>query len=167
MPHNAPAGSARIDSDAFRAHVVKTSMIFRCTKCGAFNNVKADARGRTPICGRCKQRLDLSGAPQEVSEAGFDAAIEASPIPVLVDFWAPWCGPCRMAAPVVDKLSRRRAGQLLVLKVNSDESPRASQKNQIQGIPALLLFRDGREVGRQVGLLPEAALDRWLSESAS
>jgi thioredoxin 2 len=138
-------------------------MIFRCTKCGQFNTVRPDAQGRTPICGRCKQRLDLSGAPQAVSDRTFDAAIEASPIPVLVDFWAPWCGPCRMAAPAIDKLSRRRAGELLVLKVNSDENPRASQKNKIQGIPAFLVFRNGREVARQVGLLPEASLDAWVA----
>jgi thioredoxin 2 len=140
--------------------------VYRCRECGAFNRVR-DAAGRTPICGRCKNRIDTSGAPQEVSQAGLADALASSPVPVLVDFWAPWCAPCRMAAPILDGIARDNAGKLLVLKLNTDENQAAAQHHRVQGIPLFVMFRDGYEVARQTGLPPKPAFERWVGAHAA
>lgn len=140
--------------------------IFRCDRCGAMNRVADGRVGDHPICGGCKAKLDASGAPQEVSGEAFDRAIRTAPVPVLVDFWAGWCGPCRMAAPAVAELSHRHAGRLLVLKLNVDEDQPSAARYRIQGIPAFVLFQDGREIGRRAGLASRADLEAWIQRTA-
>jgi thioredoxin 2 len=115
-----------------------------------------------PICGRCKQKL-MPRAPVAAGDADFAQVVEASPIPVLVDFWAPWCGPCRMVAPALEAIARERGGQLKVVKVNTDEAPRLSARFAIRSIPTLALFVNGRVVAQQAGALPRAHIERWLA----
>jgi thioredoxin 2 len=98
-----------------------------------------------------------------VDAAALDAAVRSAPVPVLVDFWAPWCGPCRAAAPILADLGRARAGDLLVLKVNSDEQPELAGRLGIRAIPTFVLFHGGREVARHGGVMSRPELERWVS----
>ncbi len=139
--------------------------IFRCTQCGGMNRIGDAPKEGHPVCGRCKERLDTSGVPQEVNTAQMNAAVKKSPIPVLVDFWAPWCGPCRMVAPVLEAIAKKHAGKIMVLKLNSDENPEPSARYQVRGIPSLLLFKKGKEAARQTGALPAGPLEDWLLKS--
>lgn len=137
--------------------------MFRCAHCGAFNRVPTERPSGEAVCGRCRAALDLSGVPQAVDTAHYSHAVANAPVPVLVDFWAPWCGPCRAAAPILEQLGRRFAGRLLVLKVNTDEDPEPSATLGIQGIPTFVVFRGGVEQGRQAGVLPAQQMGEWLS----
>ncbi|MFN2195521.1 MAG: thioredoxin [Anaerolineales bacterium] len=102
--------------------------------------------------------------PVHVTDAAFEASVLQSKIPVIVDFWAPWCGPCRMVAPVLDKLAKEYSGKLLVAKVNTDENAEWAQKYGVQGIPTMLFVADGKVIHRQVGALPEPMLRDAVSQ---
>lgn len=142
-----------------------SDQLYRCTACGGLNRIRAgQSASGPPVCGRCKRPLDTSGAPQNVTGAELDRVVKHATVPVLVDFWAPWCGPCRMVAPALDEIARSRRGRLLVLKVNSDENPEASQRHGVRGIPTMILFRNRDEAERQVGALPKPALAQWISK---
>lgn len=136
--------------------------MFRCARCGSFNRIPSERPAGEAVCGRCQSALDLSGAPQSVDAARYAHALANSPVPVLVDFWAPWCGPCRAAAPILEGLGKRHAGRLLVLKVNTDEDPQPSAALGIQAIPTFVVFRDGVEQARQAGVLPAPQMGQWL-----
>ncbi|MCA2977448.1 MAG: thioredoxin [Myxococcaceae bacterium] len=140
--------------------------MFRCGSCGAFNRVARGAQG-VPTCGRCREDLDVSGVPQAVDASGFARAVASSPVPVLVDFWAPWCGPCRTAAPLLEQLGREQAGRVVVLKVNTDEHPQPSAQLGVRGIPTFVVFKGGAEVARQAGVLPLEPFRRWLAVHAA
>jgi thioredoxin 1 len=105
--------------------------------------------------------------PIHVTDSAFEKTVLQAKLPVIVDFWAPWCGPCKMVAPVLDKLAKEHAGKLLVTKVNTDENPEWAMKYQVQGIPTMLFVSDGKIVHRQVGALPEAMLREVVSEFMS
>ena len=129
-----------------------------CPKCGQKNRVDAAAAG-VPQCGKCGSELPWLA---EVSTASFHSAVEASPVPVLADFWAPWCGPCRMVSPAVERLATDLAGKLKVVKINTDEQPDLQQRFGVRSIPTLVLFQNGREKDRAVGARPAAALREWV-----
>lgn len=127
-----------------------------CPNCGATNRVPRAklAQGARPRCGRCKSALAATG-PAIVTDATFDTAVGASTLPVLLDLWAPWCGPCRTVGPIVDQLAGELAGRVRVGKLNIDENPATAARFGVQSIPTLLVLRQGREVGRIVGAMPK------------
>jgi thioredoxin 2 len=133
------------------------SNIVACPSCGAKNRVPASASGR-PRCAKCSTDLPWLVA---AGDADFDAAVTAPGV-VLVDLWAPWCGPCRMVAPVLESLSKRYAGRIKVVKVNVDDSPRTAARYDARSIPTLLIMRNGSVVDRIVGAQPEPALARSI-----
>jgi thioredoxin 2 len=133
--------------------------VVRCAQCGTGNRVHA-AAGGIPHCARCGRPLAWLA---RATAGEFAAVVEHSPIPVLVDFWAPWCGPCRMVEPAVEKLARDLAGRLKVAKLNTDEEPSVQARFGVRGIPTLILLEGGRELDRVTGALPEPALRKWLA----
>jgi thioredoxin 2 len=137
--------------------------VIQCASCGARNRVPAEklAQGLEPICGRCKEPLGPF-QPITVSDANF-SELERSAKPVLLDVWAPWCGPCRHLSPIVDELARELAGRVLVAKLNADDNPVTTGRFRIQSIPALLVLQGGREVDRMVGVQPKAEILRRLA----
>ncbi len=137
------------------------NQITTCPSCGAKNRLRiADSGSEAPRCGRCSSALPWL---VEVGDESFDGAVQA-PMPVLVDLWAPWCGPCRMVAPVLAELSRELAGRLKVIKVNVDENPRLAQRFNARSIPMLLVFQDGEIRETLLGAQPKAALRRTLDK---
>lgn len=130
----------------------------RCPSCGKTNRVPAAAPGR-PRCGNCKLGLPWITA---AGDTDFAAVTEQSPVPVLVDFWAAWCGPCRMVSPVLDKLATERLGDVKLVKVDVDRSPQLSSRFDVQAIPTLMVMDGGKVLARQAGAAPAAALRAWL-----
>jgi len=132
-----------------------------CAACGTLNRTDLGRLTRGPRCGSCHSPLDPA-RPVPVDAGSFDAVLAGSEVPVLVDFHADWCGPCRMVGPVVEALARARAGSVLVLKVDTDKSPGLSERLGIRGIPTLIVFRNGRETGRHVGVAQPVQLEALL-----
>lgn len=139
--------------------------IVRCPNCGANNRVNESnlSQQRAPVCGRCKTQL-LSAPPHPitVTDANYTAQIENSPLPVLLDLWAPWCGPCRMIAPVIEQLSKELSGRVRVGKLNVDENPRTPTRFNVQSIPTMLILKNGQEINRIVGAQSKEAILRQL-----
>ena len=134
-----------------------TKLHLACPHCSATNRVPAARIDDTPVCGKCAQPL-LQGQTLDLDDSNFDAVVVATKLPVLVDFWAAWCGPCRMMAPAFKQAAAQLQGRALLVKVNSDESPGLSQRYAIRSIPTLLRMQAGRETARQSGALPTSAI---------
>jgi thioredoxin 2 len=131
-----------------------------CPNCGTKNRVPAAADG-APHCGNCQNPLPWV---VDTSDADFVAVADKSSIPVLVDVWAPWCGPCRMVSPALEQLATELAGRLKLVKINADEAPEVSRRFEVQAIPTLVLMHHGHMVDKQVGAAPAPALRTWLTE---
>ena len=132
-----------------------------CPNCGRKNRVPAAAAG-TPRCGHCHNPLPWI---VDAGDDSFAERVEQARMPVLVDLWAPWCGPCRAVSPALENLARDRAGRIKLVKVNVDESPAIAARFGVQGIPTLLVLDKGTVVTRQTGAAPEAALRQWLDQA--
>lgn len=134
-----------------------------CPYCGVLNRVAPDRPASAARCGGCKQAL-FTGHPTEVDEAAFDRHVRSNSLPVLVDIWAPWCGPCRSMAPQYERAAATLEPGVRLLKLNADSAPSVSAGLGVRGIPALFLFRDGRVLAQTSGAMAEDAIVRWTRD---
>ena len=150
------ASDTRLDSDG---------VLVRCASCGTTNRLRYIALERAVRCGKCHAAIPHVSSPIDVPNvAAFDDVIANASVPVMVDFWATWCGPCHMMAPEVEKAAQRMAGRALVLKVDTDANPELGERYRIRSIPTIAVFSRGQEVNRAAGVQPAANLERLVSQ---
>jgi thioredoxin 2 len=148
------------------AQLDRKGVVTTCPSCGQRNRIAFSRLGAETRCGKCHTALKPPGEPIETPDAAtFDAAIGQSDRPVVVDFWAPWCGPCRMVAPELAKVASRHAGEYLILKVNTDAIPELGERFAIRSIPTMAVFGGGHEIGRTAGARPAADIEAFIESS--
>ena len=140
---------------------MSTPLTVPCAHCGALNRVPAERLAEHPVCGRCRKSL-FEGLPIELTSANFDTVAGRGDLPVLVDFWAPWCAPCRGFAPVFAEAARQFEPRLRMAKVDTDAQPQLAQRFGIRSIPTLAMFKGGRGLARQAGALGAAQLRQFV-----
>jgi len=154
-----PISTAEATGESATKHVT-----VRCQFCETWNRVNAARTQDRPQCGKCHRAL-LLDRPIRLGDDTFQRTIEGSDIPVLVDFYADWCGPCKVMAPAVDAIAAAQQGRVLVAKLDTDRSPETASQFQIRGIPTVIVFDSGREVARQTGAMPQRALEELLARA--
>jgi len=141
-------------------------VVVACDTCGKKNRLAYERLGNAVRCGECKQPLTAPGVPIEMeTSSDFDRVIARASLPVVVDYWAPWCGPCRMVAPELQKVAARQAGRVLVVKVNTDALSDIGQRFNIRSIPTLGVFAGGREIGRTTGARPANDIEAFIDQT--
>ena len=141
-------------------------LVVACAACGKKNRLTYATLGTPVRCGQCKEAVPALGVPVELHQtADFDRLIAKSSLPVVVDYWAPWCGPCRMVAPELQKVATRQAGRMIVVKVNTDELSDLGQRFNIRSIPTLAVFANGRELARSSGARPANEIEAWVQQA--
>jgi len=149
-----------------------TETVVVCPNCGTKNRVDVGrSHSQKPVCGKCKRELPLpddSAGPIVLTDSSFESTLKsAGNKPVLVDCWAPWCGPCRVLGPVVDELAREAGGKFVVAKLNTDENPHTASRFRINAIPTMLIFKNGQLADQLVGLHPKQAIEQRLAAQIS
>jgi thioredoxin 2 len=144
----------------------RTKRQIRCSACGAVNRIFMDRlqEGLGPVCGKCKSPLSISNQPITITDANFSEQVLRSPSPVLLDLWAAWCGPCRMLEPTIKELAAEFAGWIVVGKLNIDENQQTAGRFNVRSIPTLLVFSQGREVDRMIGLQSKRDIQQRLEQ---
>ncbi len=150
-----------IDADA-------QGLLVQCHNCGQRNRMRYEGFGRAFRCAKCKTEMPAPAEPIDVrSQSTFDALTRRSALPVLVDFWAPWCGPCRMVAPEFAKVAAETAGRLVVVKVNTEEAQDLAARFRITSIPTMAVMMGGREIARQMGAMPAARIRQFVEQAVA
>ena len=137
------------------------TLTIQCQFCQTWNRIEAPRAADRPKCGKCGRPI-LLDRPVQLTDETFERTIASAEVPVLVDFYADWCGPCKMMAPYVDQLASRMTGRALIAKLDTEASPRTAQKFDIRGIPTVIVFRGGKPVTQQAGAVPLPALEKML-----
>jgi thioredoxin 2 len=138
------------------------SMFITCASCGAKNRVPSNRVSQDPVCGKCKTGV-LTPAPINLDDQGFQRFIQNNDMPIVVDFWASWCGPCQMMAPIFNQVSQEMFQSVRFVKVDTEQAQQTSAQYGIRSIPSLLVFKNGREIARQAGALDKSSLTQWLN----
>lgn len=148
-----------------KCHSTLDEMIIRCLRCGTKNRMPETRLNEQPYCGKCGAALIVTATPEhpfDVTDSTFNREVLSATGAVLVDCWAPWCGPCRMVAPILDELAAKYAGAVKIVKLNVDENPLTATRFDVRSIPTMLLFKDGRLVNSLVGAQPKETIEKNL-----